>query len=407
MVQFIYQAKDKSRQDIRGTIEAESRDAALKKVMDQGLFPVDIQPVLENKLRPSQKDVGASLAKRVRRIQVVFFIRQMSDLVGAGVNVLRALTLVSGQIRDSYFKNVVLRMADNVKDGEAFSDAMARQVHIFPKVYANLIRAGEASGKLAEVLERMAELSQRDQEALNRLKFSLIYPGLILTVGVLTIFCLLTWVVPKISMIFDDLEQALPLPTVILIATSDFLIRYWVAVVMGVLLAALIMKRLGAMPSGRLWLDKFQLKVPVIRGLIMSIEMGRFARTMSTLLANGVAITAALDVTAQVMNNVVIQKEVQGLLQAVSHGSSLNGAMRRSSVFPETVTTMVAVGEESGQIHRGLMRMAEYFEEHSTRLIAMITTLVEPVLILTLGLVVGFVVLAMLMPLLKMNLMIQ
>lgn len=407
MVQFTYQAKDKLRQPVKGTIEADSRDSALKQVMDLGLFPSDIQPVSDAKSRDPRHASAVFARRNVRRAQVVFYVRQMSDLIGAGVNVLRALMLTARQTRDPFFKEIITRMGEEVRDGTTLSEAMARYPQVFPKVYSNLVRAGETSGKLAEVLERLADLAQRDQDARGQIAASFIYPGLILSVGFLTVISLLTWVVPKMTAIFDDLEQALPFATVLLISLSDFLLRYWSALLVLMMLSIFSVNRIKASTWGRLWLDKLKLQLPVIGSLTHNVEMGRFARTMATLLGNGVAITSALDVTSQVMGNEVIRREVEGLLQAVSHGTSLNGALKRSPVFPETVVTMVAVGEESGQIHRGLARMAEYFENQSMRSIKTITTLVEPVLILLLGLVVGFVVLAMLLPLLQMNLIVQ
>lgn len=298
-------------------------------------------------------------------------------------------------------------MAEEVRDGGTFSDAISRYPRVFPKVYASLIKAGETSGKLGEVLSRLADLSQRDLDARNQIITSLIYPGLILTVGGFTIFALLTWVVPKMTALFDDMDQALPMATVVLLGISDLLARFWLVIFFVLGVFGFVLFRFQKTTPGRLWFDGLKLGFPVIGGLTRSVEMGRFARSMATLLGNGVPMLSALEVTSQVMGNELIRRDVSALIQMVSHGSSLHGALKRFSIFPESVVTMVAVGEESGRIHQGLARMAEYFEVQSQRSMKVITTLVEPVLILGLGLTVGFVVLAMLLPLLQMNLIIQ
>lgn len=407
MTQYIYHARNRSQQPVKGTIEADSRESALDQVMGLGFSPLDIRPIAQDKTSSQRRLTVSFSRQKVGRGQIVFFIRQMSDLTGAGVNVLRALSLTARQTHHPYFKEVISRMAEEVRDGGTLSDAIFRYPRVFPKVYASLIRAGETSGKLGEVLSRLADLSQRDLDARNQIITSLIYPGLILTVGGFTVFALLTWVVPKMTAIFDDLEQALPMATVVLLGLSDFLSRFWLVIFCVLGISGFGLYRFQDTPRGRLWFDGVKLGLPVIGGLTRSVEMGRFARSMATLLGNGVPMLSALEVTSQVMGNMLIRRDVSALIPMVSHGSSLNGALKRFSIFPESVVTMVAVGEESGQIHQGLARMAEYFEDQSQRSMKVITTLVEPVLILGLGLIVGFVVLAMLMPLLQMNLIIQ
>lgn len=407
MVQFIYHARDKSQQSVKGTVEADSRDSALDQVVGLGFSPLDIRPV-EQDQGLSQARLAFSVSQQhVSRGQVVLFIREMSDLTGAGVNVLRALSLSARQSRHPYCKEIITRMGEVVRDGGSLSDAMFLYPRVFPKVYGCLIKAGETSGKLGEVLSRLADLSQRDLEARNRIITSLIYPGLILFVGGITVFALLTWVVPKMTVIFDDLDQALPLATVVLLGISDFLARFWFVVFAAMAVFGIALYRFKKTARGRLWFDGSMLRLPVVGGLTRNVEMGRFARTMSTLLGNGVPIVNALEVTSQVVGNELIRRDVSSIIQMVSHGSSLNGALKKFPIFSESVVTMVAVGEESGQIHQGLARMAESFEDQTQRSMKVITTLVEPVMILVLGLIVGFVVLAMMMPLLQMNLIIQ
>lgn len=406
-MQFTYQAKQGINKSVQGTVSADTLDAAVAQVVRLGYVPVDVRPVADAKGRLGYGAIVLPIRKKVSRNETVFFIQQISDLISAGVPVLRALTLSGQQVRNPYFRDVILKMKDYVRDGGTLSEAMARCPDVFPKLYGNLVRAGEASGKLGDVLRRLADLAQRDLDARMQVVSALIYPGLILTVGSATIFALLTWVVPRLTSIFDDLDEALPVPTMILVSVSDFLARFWVLILIFVAAAIFYVYRLTLRPQSRLWMDGWKLRIPVVGSLIRSVEIGRFARTMATMLGNGVSIISALETTALVMTNEVVRQEVNAMVDMIRHGSSLNSALKKSPVFPESVVAMVAVGEESGHIHHGLERMAEYFERQAQRSIKSITTLIEPLLILALGLVVGFVVLAMLMPLLRMNMIIH
>lgn len=406
MAQFLYQAKNREQRSVQGTVDADSPDSAVTQILGLGLVPVDVRPAEAGAVKTSRSPVVKG-ALKVGRKHVVFFIRQMSDLVSAGVNVLRALTLTAKQTQQASLKELIGQMADQVRDGVSLSEAMARYPHIFPRTYSSLVRAGESSGKLGEVLSRLADLSQRSLETRSQVVAAMTYPAVILTVSLTMITGLIVWVVPKITAVFEEMDQALPLATSFLLAVSDILSRFG-----GVILAVLIglvfaVYRIGKTEWGRQAIDRFKLRLPVLGPMIKEVEIGRFARTMSTLLGNGVTMTTSLEVTAQVMDNRVIQKEVQGFLQAVSHGLSLNGALKRSTMFPESVSAMVAVGEESGSLHQGLARMADYFEKQSEQRIKTMTTLIEPLLILGLGLMIGFIVLAMLLPILQMNTMIQ
>lgn len=407
MPQFTYQAKQGVGKSVQGTIEADTLDAAVDEIMKMGYAPIDVQPARVSKNAQARKSAPLNLRKKFRMSDSVFLTRQLSDLVGAGVPVLRALTLTGQQSTSSYLREVMLKMRDDVRDGENLSSAMSRHPEVFPRLHSNMVMAGERSGKLAEVLGRLADFAQRDLDTRTQVISSLIYPGIILGVGSLVVFGLLTFVVPKLAAIFVDLDQALPLPTIILITVSDFLAKFWWAAVLLVIFAVYGLNQFNQQPQGRLLLDGWKLRVPVMGALIRSVETGRFARTMSTLLKNGVAILTSLEVTALIMSNEVVRREVARMIDSVRDGSSLNAALRRTDFFPETVTVMVAVGEESGQVHEGLERMAEYFERQAQGYVKTLTTIIEPLLIFVLGLVVGFVILAMLMPLVRMNTIIQ
>lgn len=407
MTCFTYKAKSGPSKIVEGTLEAETMREAIARIIDLGYDPVDVLPERQTSVARQGSKIALNLPRMISQSEKVFFMRQLSDLINAGVPVLRSLTLAGQQIRNPRLKELTVKMVQYVRDGGNLSGAMGLYPKVFPRLYCNLVKAGETGGRLADVLNRLADLAQRELDTRGQVIASLVYPSVIMVVGTGTIFVLLTWVVPRLTAIFNDWNEALPLPTVILLGISDFLSRFWWLIIIALIIGIVYFKRLISTEQGRVKFDALLLKLPLFGYLVRAVEIGRFSRTMATLLGNGVTIVTALESTAMVMSNIVVRKEIERMIDAVRGGSSLNGILRKSSIFPEAVVTMVAVGEESGHLHSGLERMADHFERETARYTKIITTLMEPLLIFAMGIVVGFVVLAMLMPLLRMNMIIH
>ena len=411
MTQFFYKAKQGPQKIVEGVVDADNLDAAIRKLVQSGYSPLDVSE--QDKTPSAHYDARTffkkylNFSQRVPYSEVTIFTRQVSDLIDAGVPILRAIDSVRKQIRHPYFNSILVEVCSAVKDGEMFSEALARFPQVFPAVYINLVKSGEVGGNMSLVLRRLADFTEAEQEARAQIQASLIYPSLILAVGGMTIFILLTWVIPRLTAIFEDLSESLPLPTRILLGLSDFFAHFWWAIVLLICGIILFLERLLNTPAGRLWWDGFKLKVPILGNFLQAAEIGRFSRTLGTLLDNGVPIVAALESVALVIENEVLKQAVKEISQKVSGGKSLTEAVEECVFFPETAVQMIAVGEETGHPGKGLHKLAGYYERQVQRFMKAMTSLIEPGLILILGAVVGFVVLAMLMPIFRMNLIVR
>lgn len=410
MVQFAYKAKQGPQKLIEGFVEADNIDGAVAKIVQSGLTPIDVHtPAGYTRPRLSLR-LAARAAPRTLKVSaaaVSLFTRQISDLLEAGVPVLRTLTILERQTRNSSLKVILGEMAGLIKDGASFSSVLANYPKVFSKLYVNLVKSGEVGGHLNVVFSRLADYLEKDQETRSQIKASLLYPSIILAVGSITIVVLFTWVIPKITMIFEDMNEALPLPTVILMGVSQVFAQFWWVMALAVAAGLIYFQRLRQSPAGKLALDRFKLRVPFVGDLLRDAEIGRFARTLGTLLGNGVVIVAALESVGLVVENEIFKNEVKRMTQEVTNGVSLTSAIRKSDLFPETAVNMIAVAEETGDTHKGLYKLAEYYERQSQRVMKMLTSSIEPALILGMGLVVGFVVLGMLLPILRMNMIIK
>ncbi len=400
---FSYTAKQGPKKTVQGQIEAESVDTAIRKIMELGYTPIDV-----SKQNPTKTPrFEFILNQKIPNKEIILFTRQLSDLIEADVPLLKSLNHIFKQTKHPIFKAMLQKICTAVKDGSMLSESLEKFPETFPTVYVNIIRSGEFSGNLTAVLQRLADFSERQQDIQNQIRASLIYPALILSVGAATIFVLLTWVIPRLTAIFEDLNQALPLPTQILLATSDFFVHFWWLIVFILATLGFALQQLNRTPAGKLKIDRFKLQVPFLGNFLKNVEIERFSRTLATLLENGVTIISALKAVALVTENQIFKDVIKKIESDVSNGESLAKAIEKTTLFPETATQMITVGEETGHMTKGLHKLAQYYERLIQNFIKSMTTLIEPILILVLGTVVGSVVLAMLLPIFQMNLLIK
>lgn len=406
---FHYKAKEGPTKVIDGGVEANSLQEAVAKISRKGLTPLDVWPASPGELKAYQRNIRSpkSTIKKCRFTDVVIFTRQISDLADAAVPILRALQIVANQTPHPYLKDVIQEMQEFVKNGGAFSEALGRYPDIFSSLYVNMIRTGEVGGHLEAVLRRLADYLEKEQETITKVRLSLAYPLLILIVGVIVVLVLLTFVIPRLSVIFDDFDQALPWPTVILMNISGFFARYWWVLVGVTAVGGVNLNRWLRSPKGRAWFDTFKINIPLLGEFVKVVEIGRFARTLGTLVEGGVAITTALHSVWATIGNTVLRDEIKNVSDEVTNGASLKDALKRCSFFPEAALNMIAVGEETGRLERGLHKIADTFERKSDQTIKTMTSLLGPIVLIVIVLIVGFVVIAMLLPIFQMNLLIQ
>jgi type II secretory pathway component PulF len=408
MAQFNYIAKQGPEKMVEGIVEAESVEAASGKIIQLGYVPVDIS-------RYQDKGKGlvieglalAQMSFPIRRDTVTAFFRQMADLVDAGVPLLEGLRIALKQTRHLEFRSVVESIHTVVRDGESFSGALARHEEVFSPLQINMVRAGEISGNMDSALLNLADLLERDQETRSQISASLVYPGVILAVAMVTLVTLFIFVIPQMMTIFEDMGESLPLLTRVVIGISDTLRGFWWLIAIAILGVAFYGQRLVATENGKLRISQIILDLPFLGPMVRAAETGRIARSLGTLMANGVMIVPALEAVIEFTDNVIFKNELKHTLDRVMNGSGLAEALRAGVVFPEEAMSMISVGEEAGRIQKGLQKLAEYYEKKTRRAVKMLTALIEPALILSLGLVVGFVFLAVLLPVLQVNLLIK
>jgi len=402
MARYRYSAKSEPTKIIRGDIEADSAQDAIQKLTKLGFFPISVQTEevsLENK--------GFWPFARASNKEIVLFTAQLSTLVGSGINILKSLNIVIGQIPNKYLKAVLHDVTDRVKDGEAFSESLSTHPEVFSSLYTSMVRTGEASGKIEEALSRLSDYLEKEEEFKENLLQAMIYPAFIFGVSVLTILVLLGFVIPRLVSMFSDMGQILPLPTKILIAVSAALRTYWWFLPILIFMFVFIWQRMKQNPHGRLMLDNFKLKAPFLGNIILKAEIGRFMRTLSLVVSGGMPITPALEVGASTLENRILRKVAEDFKETISKGAMLSEALRNSKLFPEFTINIVSIGEETGSLEKSFLRIAQDYEKEVDRALKNIARMIEPVIILVMGLIVCFIVLSMLLPIFQMNLIVR
>jgi len=333
----------------------------------------------------------------------VLTTRQLATLVKAGMPLLRALRTVTDQLDPGPLREVMAAIATDVESGIKFSEALASHPWWFPPFYVNMVRAGEVGGLLEEILKRLAELLEKQARLRDRVKSALMYPAFVLIAAVGILIVLMAFVVPTFLGMFTELGSALPLPTRILVAVCDLVRGWWWVVGLLGLGAGALLRLFLQTPSGRRLMDQASLVMPVFGSLVERLLISRFTRTFGTLIASGVPILSALETVRATVTNVVIDNALKDVEQSLKVGESLARPMELSGVFPPLVTRMVALGEETGQLDRMLMQVADSYEEEVEVQLAGLTQLLEPLLIVLVGGMVGFIVIAMFLPLMSLT----
>ncbi len=401
---FEFTALDAKGKATTGIIDADGIQAARQKLRASGKFPVSIRETQEALAKKSRREIGlVAWFSRVKPADVAMTTRQLATLIGAGFPLVSALDALLPQTHSHALKRTLARVKDLVVEGNSFAHALTQFPGTFPPIYVNMVRAGETSGTLEIVLERLAEITEKQQALSNRIQASLAYPVFMLFFGAVVLFVLLTYIVPTITSIFDDMKQALPTPTRVLIALSAFFRDYWWVLLL--LAAALVIgaRRFRKTQKGRRWSDGALLKLPMFGNLARKLAVARFTRTLGSLLENGVTLLTALDIVKNIVGNVQIADTVAAAAEEVGKGKSLWQSLSEGRAFPMLSIQMIQVGEQSGELEKMLYKVADVFENEVETIILRLTSYLEPVMILVMGGVVGFIVLSICLPIFEMN----
>lgn len=399
---FEYKGLSIEGKDARGFIDAENLQSAKLKLRRSGIFPVEVSEETRKKAEGEPSAVRG-LLRRVKKQETTVFTRQLATLLAAGLPLMEALSATIDHVDDPLLKKAITRIREDVREGKSLADAMKVHPRVFSGLYTNMIQAGEASGALDVVLERLADFQESQVRLRNKLWAAMTYPIMMLFIGAGVLIFLFSFVIPQVTKVFEDTGQALPLPTLILISISDFFRLYWWAVVGGIFAVSFAVTKYVKTPQGKARYDRLILRVPMFGKIIKLIAISRFTRTLSTLLASGVPLITSMDIVQAVVNNSVLSKVLEDAKERVREGDALSEPLRRSGMFPSMVIQMITVGERSGELEEMLSKVSEIFDNEVDTTVAGLTALLEPVMILVMGVIVLFVVLSILLPIFEMS----
>lgn len=400
MASFGYVALNGQRAKVTGSVEAADRRGALLALKSQGLTPLSIAEQAPEKGEKGAKGsfwrLSSGPAKKMKPSEVLLFTSELADLIEAGMTLGAALNSLANQgDPNSGICVVAADLRDRIMRGEAFSDAVGAHPETFPGIYGNMVRAGEASGAMVEVLHRLTEHYERNQSMRSKIVSALTYPCIVLGMGVLAVIFAMIKIVPQFTELFASMGKELPLPTRILMGMSEGLLKYGLLyAIAGVAAVALLRK--WCKGPGRMKWDAFKLRMPLVRGLVANGAYASLAYTMQTLLANGVNVLQALRISEETCGNAVIGAELRKARERVTDGTTISGPLAQGGVFPRMMTDMMALGEQTGNLPGALGHIGKRYEAELNRNIKVFTTALEPLLILLVALVVGFVAIAIL-----------
>lgn len=396
---FRYKAKDPKGETITGTMDAENRAGVISRLQSMDYFPLDV--VEEAKRKDSS---GLHLWKRrIRASDICEFYRQMADLIQAGIALVKALQIVVAQTPCEPLRAIIAQVTADVQGGDTFAEALGKHPKVFLKLAVALIQAGEKGGFLPDILQQLAGFAEMEEELKGKVRSALYYPAVMVFVGISAVSFLMGFVIPKIIDLYKENEQELPQVTQTLIFISDFLTGYWYLLIGGLVLAFVVSWRFAKTKEGKRLLDTVALRLPLFGDIILKREISRFARTLGRMLENGVPILAALEIVADVAANTLVRELILEIPADIAQGSGMSGSLRKHDLFPPGVVNMISIGEETGSLPQVLQRIAPSFEAQVDRSMKGLTSLIEPVIILCMGVIVGFIVIAMLLPILTLD----
>ena len=395
---MIYQYKgidSRTGKEVKGKLNALSKAEAMSEIKRKGLY---ISEIIEKKESILNKDLNITIGKPVKNQDFVVFCRLLATLLNAGTPIVDSIRLLSDQVSSKALKNALNDIYQDIRSGTSFSESCKKFPKIFDKVFVNMVIAGEISGDLEKVMDRLAVFYEKEHRIRGKVKSAMTYPIVVSIVAIIVVIILLTKVLPSLLNNLLSVGGEIPVPTKIVIAISDFLIEKWYICLMIVLLFVLIYVAIKRHPKGQYMFDLVKLKIPVFGMLNQKQIIARITRTMASQFASSVPVLQILSMSAEVANNLVIAKVLKQSRESLRRGSSLSEPFAQSWVFPKLVSHMIAIGEETGQLDMMLEKIADFYEEEVDQMATRLSAILEPLMIAILGIIVGFIVLAAMMP---------
>ncbi|MXV77374.1 type II secretion system F family protein [Candidatus Poribacteria bacterium] len=397
MPRYQYEAVTQSGQTINSTSEADSQAELIANLQQMGYWATNVVEEGEA-LETKAKRIFSVGTRRIKSAEVEFFTYQLAALVNAHVALPRSLEVTLEQISNPELHKIVAQVKHDVEHGATFNDALAQHPKVFSELYVNMVKAGEAGGVLGEVLERLAEFAERQRVLKNQVVSALFYPVILFGLMITAIIVLMILVIPKFTEMFLEFGETLPLPTQILISISDAFAAYWWVGLLGAAVIGTALRQYLRTETGKIMLDRIKLRLPLVGPVFSTFAIVRFTRTMATLLENGVRMLPALQVVKDTIGNRVYSNIVANAEREVEQGSTLSRELGESKDFPSLVTHMIAVGEESGEPVTMLSKLSEYYDMEIKKSLERLTSSISPLVILIMGLLIGFIAVAMILP---------
>jgi len=404
MPQYHYQGFNASGKSIKGTVQSESLAAAKSSLRRDGVFPSQIRELTAGAGPKSEKtDFSFAFLNRVSTDDLANMTRQLATLVAAHIPLVEALDALTDQIEHTRLKAAIARVRTDVNEGAQLHRALSKFPNIFSDLYISMVEAGEASGALDVVLIRLADFLEYQARLRKRVVGAMFYPATILVFGGVVVLAIFTFVIPQISSIFVDARATLPLITIVTLWISEAVVNYWWALLIGAVAVVAVVRKFLASPFGKVKWDEIQLKLPIFGDVIRMVAVSRFTKTLSTLLRSGISLLGGLQVVKNVVGNSTIRTAIEEATTNLTEGQGISGPLKRSGQFPPLVTHMISVGEKTGELETMLEKVADHYEYQVDSKITSFTSLIEPLMIISLAGVVAVIVLSVILPMLELN----
>lgn len=394
---FIWEGKNRSNQTQKGEMEAPSEEAVRNQLSRLRIAP--------SKIKQKPKDLFENVAflqPKVKENDVIIFCRQFSTMIDAGLPIIQCLDILQSQQENATFKKILKQIKDGVEGGATLADTLKNHPKLFNSLFVNMIAAGEAGGILDVILKRLSSYMEKAASLKRKVKGAMVYPAITIAVAVIVVAVILVFVIPVFQEMFSEFGSALPTPTVIVINISNFVKDKIIWIIVGLILFSIAFRQYYKTDKGKLVIDSFMLKLPVFGMLLRKVAVAKFSRTMGTMLGSGVAILDALDIVAKTAGNKIIENAIYNVRTGIAEGRTMADPLQASGVFPPMVCQMISVGESTGALDAMLEKIADFYDEEVDQAVENLTAMIEPIMIVFLGVVIGGLVVAMYLPVFKM-----
>lgn len=396
MAQFVYNAVDPSGRTLRGVMEADDERLVLTRLHEQNYHVLSVQPRRAGLSLNALKNLNRS--NKIRLMELVMFSRQLATMIDAGIPILKSLDALQTQTKNQTLREIIGVVQQDVKGGSSLADALSKHPQAFSKLYVNMVRAAEAGGILDQILDRLSQFLEKELEVRQKIKSAMMYPVLVLIFSVFMTMALFMFVLPRFKEIFTSMNVKMPATTQFLFSLSDWAVAYWYippALLVG---AIVFVKQYGKGPKGRYQIDLMKLKLPIIGDLVLKMSISRFARTFGVLIASGVPMMRSLEIVAETTGNSVLSLAIDNARIGVREGQKLSTPLGANGLLPTMVTHMIDVGEETGRLSDMLIKVSDFYEKEVDATVKGLTSMIEPLLIIFLGVVVGFIAISVMTP---------